>query len=88
MTSHDLLRKLQDQRFKPFRIRLSNASTIDVMEPGTCIVGESSAVVPTDSYVDGEGYRIIRNWRTISIGHIVEFSDLHVKENGLKRKRK
>ena len=42
MTYHDLLRKLNDAPFKPFRIRLSNSTTIDVMEPGSVIVGEST----------------------------------------------
>jgi hypothetical protein len=87
MTFHDLLRTLNDQSFKPFRIKLSNAAAIDITEPGTCIVGQSSAVVPTE-LTDIDGYRYVRNWRTISISHIVQFADIDVKENGSRRKRK
>jgi hypothetical protein len=87
MTYHDLLRKLNDVPFQPFRIRLSNSSTIDVREPGSVIVGESSAVVPVDTVTDDRGFRVVRDWKTISIGHIVEFVDLREKDPGPKRKR-
>jgi hypothetical protein len=33
MTDRDLLNKLHDQSFQPFRVRLSNNSTIDVLDP-------------------------------------------------------
>jgi hypothetical protein len=86
MTYHDLLRKLHDEPFRPFRIRLSNSSTIDVVEPGSVIVGESSAVLPVEVTVDGEGFKFVRNWKTVSIAHMVEFIDLDTKESGRKRK--
>jgi len=86
MTYHDLLRKLNDQPFQPFRIRLSNGSAIDIREPGSVIVGESSAVVPIETTTDDRGYRVARDWKTISISHIVEFIDIHEKEQGQKRK--
>jgi hypothetical protein len=88
MTYHDLLRKLGDAPFRPFRIRLSNATAIDVHEPGSVIVGESSAVLPTETVVDDEGFRFVRNWKTIALSHIVEFSDLNSKEEGPKRRPK
>jgi hypothetical protein len=87
MTYHDLLRKLNDTPFQPFRIRLSNSSTIDVREPGQVIVGKSSAVVPIETERDKRGYRFARDWKTISIHHIVEFIDLKEKDSGPKRKR-
>jgi len=79
MTYHDLYRKLHDEPFKPFRLRLSNSTVIDVVEPGSVIVGESSAVLPVEMVQDDRGVRIARNWKTISIAHIVEFTDLDVK---------
>jgi hypothetical protein len=89
MKNHDLLRKLYDVPFKPFRLRLSNSTTIDVWDPGSVIVGESSAVVPVDVVTDERGYRIARDWKTIAISHIVEFTDLSPKDsNGAKRRRK
>ncbi|MGH7213911.1 MAG: hypothetical protein ACREIT_04030, partial [Tepidisphaeraceae bacterium] len=85
MTSYDLLRKLHDVPFKPFRLKLTNSTIIDVHEPGSVIVGDSSAVLPTETYRDERGYRIARDWKTIAISHIVEFSDLELKPNGSKR---
>ncbi len=75
MTNHDLLRKLSDVPFKPFRMRLTNATAIDVNDPGSVIVGDSSAVVPVDVYTDAEGFRIVRNWKTVALAHILEFSE-------------
>jgi hypothetical protein len=85
MTYHDLARRLSDVPFKPFRIRLSNSSTIDIREPGSVIIGRSSAVVPIETVVDDRGVRVALDWKTISISHIVEFVDL--KDDQPKRKR-
>ena len=79
MTYADLQRKLEEQPFKPFRIRLSNGSAIDVLQPGSTIVGQSSAVVPTSWQTDEQGRRIALDWKTIALAHIVEFVDLDVK---------
>ena len=86
VTYHDLLLKLNDAPFKPFRIRLSNSTAIDVLEPGSVIVGESSAVLPVEMVADDRGYRIARNWKTVSISHMVEFIDIDVKDSGKRRK--
>lgn len=88
MTSHGLLRKLNDVPFKPFRIKLSNSTAIDVLEPGSVIVGQSSAVLPVETAVDSHGYRVALNWKTIALSHILEFADLNTKDNGQKRRRK
>ena len=87
MTNHDLLRKLADVPFKPFRLKLSNSTAIDVTEPGSMIVGDTSAVLPVETVIDAQGYRIIRNWKTIALSHIVEFSDLEMKGDGPRRKK-
>ncbi|MFT3786174.1 MAG: hypothetical protein QM770_08410 [Tepidisphaeraceae bacterium] len=86
MGPHDLLNKLQDEPFKPFRIKLSNNTVIDVKNPGMVIVGSTSAVLPTDTFRDEAGYTLVRQWKTISIGHIVEMIDLDLKDEP-KRKR-
>jgi hypothetical protein len=83
VTYHDLNRKLSEDPFKPFRIRMSNTTNIDVRRPVPFILGESSAVIPTDTITDERGYTVARDWKTISIGHIVEFVELNEK----KRKR-
>jgi hypothetical protein len=88
MTHHDLLRKINDVPFKPFRIRLSNQGSINVLNPGSIIVGKSSAVVPTAMERDTEGYQVAVDWKTISIGHIVEMININARDNGSKHRRK
>jgi hypothetical protein len=83
----DLIRKLNDAPLRPFRIKLSNSTTIDVLEPGAVIVGETSAVLPVEWGVDERKYRIALNWKTISIDHIVEFQELNPPRSNEKRKR-
>lgn len=87
MTNRDLLRKLNDVPFKPFRLKLSNSTAIDMTEAGSVIVGEASAVLPVDAFIDDQGYRIVRNWKTIALSHLVEFSDLDAKPGESKRRK-
>ncbi len=47
MTCLDLQRKLYDQPFKPFRMKLVNGTTYDISEPWMVTIGESSAIVLT-----------------------------------------
>jgi hypothetical protein len=84
MSNDDLLSRLNDQPFKPFRMRLLNNSAVDVLHPGSVIVGETSAIVPTEWGVSDRGRRIALDWKTIAIDHITEFVDLKVKDNGRK----
>jgi len=86
MTHQDLLRKLDEAPFKPFRIKMVNNTTYDVRDPGMIIVGESSAVVATRDIRDADGHPVTTDWRTISISHILEFSDLEEKPATGKRK--
>ena len=87
MFPQDLVNKLHDEPFKPFRVRLSNASTIDVLEPGSVIVSPTSAIMPLE-YVEDDGLRLVRRWKTVALSHMVEFVDLDIKGNGTKRRRK
>ena len=88
MQPGDLLDRLNDQPFKPFRVHLSDGSKVDVSEPGMIVVGESSAIMPTVWTRDDEGRRLARHWRTISIGHIVQIGDIDEAVEGKRRKRK
>ena len=87
MTYHDLARKLSDEPFRPFRIKLSNATTIDVLEPGSVILGQTSAVLPVETQVDDRGVRVALNWKTIALSHIVEFSDLNGRDSQRRKRR-
>ena len=86
MTYRDLHRKLHDQPFKPFRIRLVNNTTYDVTEPWMITIGASSAIVVTRVRTDDLGDHVAEDWRTISIAHILEFQDLPAGPQA-KRKR-
>lgn len=86
MTYLDLQAKLHDNPFKPFRIRLVNNTTYDVLEPWMIIIGESSAVVVTRVRKDDRGYETAQDWRTISISHILELSDIESKTQDRRRR--
>jgi hypothetical protein len=88
MTSKDLIRKLDDKPFRPFRMRMDNNTAYDVRDPGMIIVGDTSAVVATRNIRDSEGNTVTSDWRTISIDHIVEFSDLNERQSNGRRKRR
>lgn len=84
MTYNDLQCKLHENPFKPFRIRLVNNTTYDIMEPWIVTVGETSAVIVTQSRADDHGYQLALDWKTVSIAHMLEFSDLEPKKRELK----
>lgn len=86
MTYIDLSQKLHDHPFKPFRIRMVNGSVYDIGEPWMVMVGESSAVVATHIRKDDRGYEVALDWKTVSISHMMEFSDLSAKSNGNRKK--
>jgi hypothetical protein len=88
MRSSDLLSRLNDQPFKPFRVHLSDGSRVDVSEPGMIVVGVTSAVMPTSWTKDEEGRRLAKHWRTVSIQHIVQIGDLDETVDNKRRKRK
>jgi hypothetical protein len=85
MNYRDLLARLNDVPFKPFRIKLSNSTTVDVVDPTMIMVGRTSAIVATRTAEDERGYKVVLDWKTISILHIVEITDLTIKPE---RKRK
>lgn len=88
MRSRDILRRLHDQPFKPFRVHLSDGTVLDVPEPGMVIVGERTAVLPSVFGRDREGYRFARNWRTVALNHVVQCTDLDEPINGKRRRKK
>jgi len=87
MSPQDLYNKLHDEPFKPFRVRLSNKTEIDVLEAGSVIVSPTSAIMPLE-YVDGErGLKLVLRWKTVALNHMVEFIDIEPKKNGSKRRK-
>lgn len=88
MTATDLNHRLYDTPFRPFRVHLGDGSTIPVMNAGMVLVGESSAVLPTELAHDSDGFPLIRRSRTIALAHVVQFSDVDGPVSGKRPKRR
>jgi len=88
MTTVDLNHRLYDQPFKPFRIHLSDGSSIAVANAGVVLVGESSAILPTELGRDTEGYPVVKRWRTVALAHMVQLSDLDEPVGGKAPKKR
>jgi len=87
VTYHDLYRRLNDHPFRPFRIRMVKSTVYDILHPWMVVVGDSSAVVVTQTRKDEQGAEIAADWKTVSIQHMMAFSDLPSRSNGAKKKR-
>jgi hypothetical protein len=86
MRARDLLNKLHDRPFQPFRVRLTDSTTIDVLDPNTVVVGPSSAIMPIETVQDSSGYYVVPRWRTVALAHMVQFIDIEPPKSN-KRKR-
>jgi hypothetical protein len=87
MTDRDLLNKLHDRPFQPFRVKLSNNTTLDVLDPNTVVVGPTSAIMPVEAVLGEHGYYVVNRWRTVALAHIVKFTDIDPPKSSSKRKR-
>jgi hypothetical protein len=87
MTYVDLQRRLHDNSFRAFSIRMVNSSTYDILEPWMVMVGETSAVIATQTRKDDRGFEIAMDWKTVSIAHMLELSDLNPPKSGGRQKR-
>lgn len=85
MSPQGLLNRLHDEPFVPFRVKLSNSTTIDITNPGLVVVGPTSAIMPIQTAKDDFGYTLVTQWRTVSLSHIVEFIDLDPPKKPKKR---
>ncbi len=87
MTDRDLLNKLHDQPFQPFRVRLSNNQTMDVLDPGTVVVGPTSAILPLETVMGDHGYYVVNRWTTVALSHMAEFIDIDPPKLSSKKRR-
>jgi hypothetical protein len=87
MTRRDLLNRLEDQPFSPFRVHVSDGAVLEVRNPGMVIVGLTTAVLPTVWGKDEDGLLYPQRWRTVALAHLTQFSDI-ATSNGKRRKRK
>ena len=86
MSPQDLLNRLHDEPFRPFRVKLSNNTAIDIREPGLVVVGPTSAILPVQTRKDDIGYTLVTQWKNVALSHMVEFTD--IEENGAARRDK
>jgi hypothetical protein len=86
MPVRDLLNKVHYEPFQPFRARLTNNSTIDVLDPNTVVVGPSSAIMPIETIRDSSGYYVVARWRTVALAHIIEFVDIDLPKSHTRKK--
>jgi hypothetical protein len=59
-----------------------------VTNAGVVLVGESSAILPTELGHDAEGFPVVKRWRTVALSHMVQFSDLDEPVTGKQPKKK
>lgn len=88
MTTVDINQRLHDSPFKPFRIHLSDGSSIPVTNAGMVLVGESSVILPTELGHDSEGFPLVRRLRTVALAHMVQFTDIDDPISGKRPKRR
>jgi len=86
MRAKDLLQRLEDHPFHPFRVHLSDGTMLPITEPRMIIVSDTTAIIPSEFGKDSDGMRVARRWRTVDLLHIVQFSELGDKMNGRRRR--
>ena len=87
MFARDLINRLSDYPFKPFRIHLSDGTIVDVVQPFLVSVGATSAVLPAELGEDEEGHAVALRWQTVALLHMVRFTELNGHRPS-RRKRK
>ena len=86
MTTEDGNRRLFDQPFRPFRIHLSDGSSIPIVNAGRVIVSDTTAILPVETGRDADGHPMVKRWRTVSLPHRVQFSDIDEPVSGKGKK--
>ena len=86
MMAAEINHRLYDVPFRPFRTHLTDGTAIPVTNAGMVLVGESSAIVPTELGHDTEGFPLVRRWRTVVLAHMVRFTDLDEPVSGKRPK--
>ena len=88
MQPHDLNQRLYDQPFRPFRLHLSDGSSIPVTNSGMVLVGESSVILPVEMGHDAQDFPLVKRWRTVALAHMVQFSDIGEAVSGKGKKKR
>jgi hypothetical protein len=87
MQLQDFLKRFYDVPFRPFRVHVSDGSVVEVSQQGLVIPSETTLILPTLFGTDEEGHQYAKRWRTISLDHVTQFSDVETP-NGKRKKRR
>jgi hypothetical protein len=87
MTSKELLHKVHDEPFKPFRIRLADKRTFDILHPRMVMVGPERAVVVTRRAVDRYGRWFAADWTEVVLAEVTAIAAMRGKRANGSRKR-
>jgi hypothetical protein len=88
MRAKELLLKLEDDPFKPFRVHLSDGTIVPVTDRFMVIVSDTTAIIPGEYGRDQDGVRVAKRWRTVDLLHIVQFSQVDERLNGRRKRRR
>jgi hypothetical protein len=86
MTARALLKRLHQEPFRPFRVRLSNKSTLDALDPFTVAVGPTKAIMPLETVIGDHGYYLVTRWRTVELADVVQLLDIDPPDSSTRRK--
>jgi hypothetical protein len=88
MRAKDLVQRLEDHPFQPFRVHLLDGTILPIKDPVMIIVSDTTAIIPNEFGRDVDGTRIARRWRTVDLLHIFQFSEADERLNGRSRRRR
>jgi hypothetical protein len=88
MRTNELLSRLEDRPFRPFRIHVSDGTVLDVPEPWSISVGRTAAMIASRFQRDEEGHVLATRWRLVDLVHVTQISDLDEDRNGRRARRK
>ena len=88
MLPEQIYDKLHESPFRPFRVRLADGSTIDVLAPNSVLVGPISAVMPLKYAQRERGLKLVLRWKTVALEQMLELMDIKPRNGGSKGHRK
>lgn len=83
-----MVNKLHGEPFKVLRVRLSNSTATDVLEPVPAIFSSTSAIVPVKCEEDGRGLELVLRCKTIALCHMAEIINVEAARGDAERRRK
>ena len=84
----DLINRLSNYPFKPFRVYLSDGTKVDVVQSFLVSVGATSAVLLAATREDEDGHPVALRWQTVALLHMMRSTELNeFRPHGRKRSK-